>query len=214
MSFENGKTTLYACMQCLEDITKYIDDFTCGNESVGLNVVEENNPIARTGLSFLKPQETKAFRISRSKLNGDLASVQVDLVVETVKSQMIVKECALISNQKSTPATERGGLRDMICARLAPTLRVFSVLNVLVPRAKLRIITPPSGIGDLPRFCMQMGNIDLITVDSSDQILTMNQGDEAPIKQWDFRGDEDQDIPQAKLLPFLTYVLGNTLIET
>jgi hypothetical protein len=214
MSFENGKTTLYACMQCLEDITKYIDDFTCGNNRVALDVVKEKSPIARTGSSFNIKKETKTFRISRSKSNGDHASVQVDLVVETVKNQKIVKECVLLRNQKSTPATERGGLRDMICAQLAPTLRVFSVLNVLVPRAKLRIITTPSEIDDLPRFCVQMGSIDLITVDSSDQILTMKRGDEPPLKQWDFHGDENEDIPQAKLLPFLTYVLGNTLIET
>jgi hypothetical protein len=201
MLFENGETSLHACMQCLEDIARYIDDFTCGNQSVALDVVEESSAVARTAIDFSAPTQRRVFRLSRTRLSGESASVQVALTIETAKN--LVRE--LISDQG--PAAERGGLRDMICARLAPALRVFSHLNVLVPPGRLRTIATPSG---MPRACMQIGNGLRVAVDASDQILTVREGEDP--KQWDFRGEED--IPQVKLLPFLTYVMGSALIET
>lgn len=225
MTYEGGNTTLYAFLQCLEDIAIYIDNFTCSNEIVSLDDTSfDDIHVPKTSFQVLEPSRavntTKRFEISRRrKDNMRSSSAQVILNVEEKKGgEYIVKTCSLI--QEGNALSERGELRDAVCAHLAASLGVFPILSFLLPlQNHIQSIPTPLGMGaDPPRFCFKITGVDqqciMICLNSSDQVLTLKQD---VLDTWDLHGDKNdktlKNISDANLLLFLTFVLGNTVIN-
>ena len=224
--YEDGGCTLLAFMQDLEEIVKFIDNFTCG--SIILDVVygsftpSISLPRTVSTKSIFPPtlQESSQsydhhspyFLITRK--NGSFEKdIRITLSLNHVDlgKDVRVIDCSYSTAEKQQIILDKGALRDSICRELAPSMEIFPCMSRLLMNSLDMKPTPLTKLeisGILPRLGMQLEKGEtksiFIFLDDADKIVT--------IKKYESEKEEklywDNDLFQAS-----TYIIGNLLIN-
>jgi hypothetical protein len=165
--FEEEKYTLFQFMQCLEDILKYIDNFSC-EHTIMLDIIpppSDSIPKTSSLLNGSLSEEVQSvfmgkkqqFLITRRRKpprdqNEQNITIIAELKIEN-ENQMVVN-CSLCyeRNTEFQNIAEAANMRDAICTHFNPNLRVFPILHVLVnpTRAEFCPLQP-----ELSRLCLR-----------------------------------------------------------
>lgn len=232
-NFEGNAYTLFKFMQCLEDILKYIDNFSSGHTILLDIIPSDSSALPKTSSRFDSPSDvkpdalqverTQQFLITRRKQSPTnqaekTITISVELKVEG-GAQNIVESCSLCyqSDADFQNITDKAKLRDAICAHLNPVLRVFPILNVLVNHNTA--IENCSLHPNVSRFCLRVSFKNtkkkskkdvLLAVNTSDKLVTwVDDGVTNPKTQtWDLEHSDPGGGFSKNTLLLLSYVIG------
>lgn len=219
--FEEEKYTLIHFMQCLEDILKYIDNFSCEHTLMldippSTGVPKTGSLLDRSLSDEVKPTKQQ-FLITRRKKNTqdpNEQSITVGVELKEDNEQQMVVSCSLC-HKKCQNITDRAKLRDAICAVLNPNLRVLPILNFLVDTSRTEVCPLQPDL-KLSRMCLRICKVTdtsdptkyvLLAVNKDDVLVSWEEGD-PNIKTWDLGPSDHAGLFSKNSLLFLSYVIG------
>ena len=158
--YEDVSCSLLEFMQNLEEIVKYIDNFTCGGIAMDVNhsFVKEAPRVASTKSIFYvnevdRPKTSSVetgivlggnqdaslkhdvceFKITRENgLSKNKIRIKISLTDEDMNKDTKVIECFSLIKRKKKVISNNVTLRDSICAELAPTMNIFPYMSRLL----------------------------------------------------------------------------------